>query len=333
VLLEQAFTDKETERKQIVDIVILCYEKVIRKTESLARITLSNQSKGELKQIFLIENKIREGAIREEQLYDQYTATVNALNNVLGKSKEELSQLISVIFVSPYGEKSIAELKRLENKFTIPRMHIYWSIDEDMEKSSPTMTEFLKAILIQEANGDIDSIAEYTKSTIKSFIQFVENGFKSIIEEELESQTVRDVGCDFDEYKRKYPHLFSESGWLILEQFQSTVKKDYDDLIVSHTPTGGVAVFLKDRGLSTKIFSLPPTVKNLSMKLFYRRDHVINQETMGQLINEFQKDYTNTVAKEEDIIQIRDNNLTTEKALDCFRTQYTIVKKVVSQIS
>jgi hypothetical protein len=54
---------------------------------------------------------------------------------------------------------------------------------------------------------------------------------------------------------------------------------------------------------------------------------------MGQLINEFQKDYTNTVAKEEDIIQIRDNNLTTEKALDCFRTQYTIVKKVASQIS
>jgi hypothetical protein len=332
VLLEQAFTDSETERKQIVDVVILCYEKPLKKKESLARITLSNQSKGELKQIFLIENKIREGAVREEQLFDQYTATVKALNNVLGKNEEELSQLLSIIFISPYGEKAVAEFERVQKRLTIPSMHIYWSVDDDVEKSSPTMTEFLKAILIQEAHGDIDAIDEYTKSTLKSFIQFIDNGFKSYIEEELESQTVRDIGYDFHGYREKYQGILSKNSWTIAEQFQAVVKSMYDDVIVRYTRTHPVSILVKDRSAVTKIFSLTRTGRSLYVNLVYRKGNSVTRQIMESLATDFGKEHVKTVVK-DDHIQIRDKNIDANVALEYFNRQYFLIKKGFSAVN
>jgi hypothetical protein len=182
VLLEQAFTSSETDKKEIVDIVILCFEKKIKRTESLAKIVLSNSNKGELKQIFLIENKIRDGATREGQLINQCKSTIDTLTKLLGKREEEIKKILSIIFISPNGDKSNSQYLQLKQdpNIAIPKLHIHWSElleNRDTDYSKYTITSFLKTILLNEATGEIEAINEYTKSTIKSFITFIDNDF------------------------------------------------------------------------------------------------------------------------------------------------------------
>jgi hypothetical protein len=42
-------------------------------------------------------------------------------------------------------------------------------------------------LLNQEANGEIDAISEYIKQTLKSFVAFIKNNFRSYVEEEIKA--------------------------------------------------------------------------------------------------------------------------------------------------
>jgi hypothetical protein len=144
VLLEQAFKSDDLKKpKQIVDIVILCFDKSYKKKESLAKVILSNTYRGDLRQIFLIENKIRNTSSREDQLKDQCRSTIDALVPLLGKSEDDIKKLISIIFISPQGNHSEKEYKQLEKETSIdiPKCHIYWSEGEGNEN---TIVSFFK---------------------------------------------------------------------------------------------------------------------------------------------------------------------------------------------
>jgi len=166
VLLEQAFKSKDTEAKQIVDIIILCYEKTYNQNESLAKLEVANNNRGELRQIFLIENKIKGSSSRENQLIDQYTSTRDTLILLLDKSEDEIEKLISIIFVSPGGSQAQQQYSKLETDSlkNIPTCHLLWS-DESNED---TIVAFLKEILQKESSGEIDPINDITKHIIKS---------------------------------------------------------------------------------------------------------------------------------------------------------------------
>lgn len=332
VLLEQAFTSNETDKKEIVDIVILCFEKKIMKTESLAKIVLSNSNKGELKQIFLIENKIRDSATREGQLINQCKSTIDTLTKLLDKKEKEIKEILSIIFISPNGDKSNNQFLQLEQdtSITIPKLHIHWNElleNKDTDDSNYTITSFLKSILLNEAKGENEAINEYTKSTIKSFITFIDNDFKSAIEEELEGETIRDIGYDFKEFKNKYNNEFTDNSWILIEAFQKAIKEKYDTINVRYSKTHPVSVLIKDDAAGKKIFSFTHYGKQLKIQLVHR-NHLITQNNKDLLIDYLKTyDSVEVIPKDNKVIEIKSNSLTLEKALAIFDKQYELIPK------
>ena len=67
---------------------------------------------------------------------------------------------------------------------SINKKHIFWK-DSNISNES-ALIKILKNIIKKEAETEIDPINEYTKQTIKAFIQFIENDFKSEKQEQKE---------------------------------------------------------------------------------------------------------------------------------------------------
>lgn len=190
VLLEQAFYSNNVDKKenQIVDIIILCYKKPDAKKnkQSLAQKIISKNETGKLVQIFLIENKIRQGATRELQLEKQYENTKTKLKEFV--AEDDISKKISVIFITPGLEDEEGEKGDVYDEFKTKypqsfSIRIFWDDNENNEDESMAM--ILKNILHKENIAEIEPMSDYTKHTLKSFINFIDNGFKSSIEEDL----------------------------------------------------------------------------------------------------------------------------------------------------
>ena len=330
VLLEQAFHNK-TSKKEIVDIVILCYEKKVNKKESLAEIVLSNEQKnyrGDIKQIFLIENKIRDNATRKDQLFNQYNSSVERLIDLLKLDRKSIQLLLSFIFVSPLGEKSNKEFEDLLKKVdgNLTALHLLWSNKEDEDDSiqNETIADMLKEILKEESIGKIDSVNEYAKATIKSFIAFIENNFKSNLEEEIDGQTSRDIEYDFNEFKTKYENLFNKELWHWLEEFQNTIKKNYKNITIRHTQTHTISIFKNENSKLKKIFSLSRNGKQIKIELIYRSHHVDKSEQKA-FINQLNKFFNIVIEMENNRIEIKSNLIDIKVALDLFDKQYRII--------
>ena len=294
VLLEQAFT-KHQSTTQIVDIVLLCFEKKGQPKESLAKIVVSNNNKGQLKQIFLIENKIHDSAAREGQLTNQCLTTISTLSNVLEKSEEDIKKILSTIFISPDARMSNAEFEEFdENYRDIPKIQLHWNKpDEDEAIDGNTILYFLRQILIDETDGRIEAINEQTKFTIKSFIGFVDNDFKSSIEEELEGETIKEIDYDFPEFGKKQKNLFSEGSWDLIEKFQKNIETKYPNLFQRHSPTHPVSIFIKERRsekVGKKVMSLTRSGRNICLQLVYRNHNWTESKTreMNAFLDKFE---------------------------------------------
>lgn len=206
IFFEQAFKE-EDKSKQIVDIVILCINNNIGKQkESYVKSILSNDKKVEY--IFLIENKINKASKTANQLKDQFDSTIIELSKIpelkIGNEK------IYSIYITPKEKTLINEFNTFESS---TKKHIYWK--DEIETNESTLLKILKNIIDKEAKAETEAINEYTKHTIKSFIQFVENDFKS---EKQEQKERKNDGS----YIEKYKKLNIESQ---IEQKLSTLKQ------------------------------------------------------------------------------------------------------------
>lgn len=184
VLLEQAF--KGGKGNKIVDIVILCYEKKSQQGQFLAKNIIEQKKMGGLpKHIFLIENKIDDRSVQNNQLKDQFDQTIDILKKELDIDSPQ--KLVSVIFVTPEGEFSIKEFKEFEDlKKTDNKLHLLWKKDNDSTSAndSISVSEIIKDIIEKESKP----IDAYCKYTLQAFGEFIENDFKSTIEEEQEEK-------------------------------------------------------------------------------------------------------------------------------------------------
>ena len=195
VLLEQAFKDSDNSN-QIVDIVILCYEKKSQKGSSLAGEIIKQKKTGEadeLKHIFLIENKIKGDSVTEGQLKNQFDNTIATLKALDITDHEKL---VSVIFVTPEGEKSRDEFEKLNKKES--SCHLLWSKKSSTnDNPKPSISEIIKDIVEKESQP----IDAYCKYTLQAFLEFIESGFKSTITEESEGKGLKFI-YDGEEYTR-----------------------------------------------------------------------------------------------------------------------------------
>lgn len=223
VLFEQAFRDedKELKKKEIVDIVILCFETNKGNYKELIAANSVEKAR-ELKYIILLENKVSTGSKTVYQLKNQYENTVKSLN--LDQDK-----VISV-YVTPDDKKYEEEFNNFtENQ---KKTHLVWIADYEKNKLGEdeeaekviSIYKILKEIITDESNCKIEAINDYTKHTLISFIKFIENDFKSQIKEKQETkegQIQRDILYNLNTFIDKYEHLLNRES---IEQ----VKKVYE---------------------------------------------------------------------------------------------------------
>lgn len=158
VELEKKVKNLNNEDK-FIDIVISIYD-VTNITEPLF--------------IICIENKIRNEAIQKNQLKEQLE----------GISKENNNTPIGFIFLTPKKSKtSLEEYKDFEqqNK-TIPSYHSFWN-DSNEDNANDSIYQLLVTMLEKESKGEMEPIFEYSKYTIKAFLNFIKSNFKSYSEE------------------------------------------------------------------------------------------------------------------------------------------------------
>lgn len=141
---------------------------------------------GNVKYVFSIENKIQNGAIKSNQLLEQSEGIYN-----LYKENREFPH-ISIIYLTPNRsnnavstfEKFVSDIesKDYSSKF-VSKKHYFWSKVTERESDDYSVFQQLQRILKYDNNGLIDPIHEYTKYTIKSFLSFILNNFRSYNEE------------------------------------------------------------------------------------------------------------------------------------------------------
>ncbi|WP_299002227.1 PD-(D/E)XK nuclease family protein [uncultured Tenacibaculum sp.] len=177
VFFEQKFKETNNNKSEAIDICIVCYEtKNEGKSMSVMSDFISNNK--EIKSVFLIENKIK-GEPTKGQLSNQFLAFKDQFSEI--KPDFNIDNIHSV-YITPETIKFNNEFDTNTNKIQ-NKTHLHWNNNDDENNS---IKKLLQEILIKEANYEIDPLNEYSKHTIKAFIQFINNNFKSIKEEKKE---------------------------------------------------------------------------------------------------------------------------------------------------
>jgi hypothetical protein len=162
IFFEQGFS--KDEKKQKVDIVIVCYYIELGGGSETKVKNFINNTKS-IKKVFLIENKINTGSFKKEQVQNQFESYKN-------NSEGENNPDIYSIYLTPKNktfEREFEELT-LKNKF-----HFYWKDEGNINSIKNILIDIVK----KESSAEIEAINEYTRHTLKSFIQFIETDFKS----------------------------------------------------------------------------------------------------------------------------------------------------------
>lgn len=306
VLMEQAFYSNYSERKDktIVDIVLLVFSKnsakLNVKKETLAHKLLITDNKkviDNLKQIVLIEVKIKDSSSRELQLEEQYKNTIKKLEELKIDNPEKK---LSLIYIAPDKEKSNTNydtfVKSFPEALSVP---VYWNTnDKNDENKNIGLSQDLKDILKDEQEAAIEPIAEYTKQTIKSFITFIDNDFRSSIEEELEGVKnkprkefkTEDEFFEFHRNEKGIPDNIIDIG----RRISDYINEEYaGKLIHRYSPTH-YSFFLKEFNykLGTKLASVD--LHKDKIELLFNKKNILSVK--DKVIIQYNEDrYPNTI--------------------------------------
>ncbi|MBK8701158.1 MAG: PD-(D/E)XK nuclease family protein [Saprospiraceae bacterium] len=213
IILEQAFREEDSEikKKEIVDIILLCFKpNKGNYREIIAHQMIDN--KKSLEFAFLIENKVNVSAKKELQLQNQYVNFVSAIRKL--NPDFNIDNIIS-LYVTPDNQKFDEEFQAFKE---LKKAHIKWilyseKLNEDKEEEeeenlnnvfTQSIYSILNSIISDENQSKIDPINDYTKQTIKAFVKFIENDFKS----QLRDMRDKKEGRRKDgEYTKKYVEI------------------------------------------------------------------------------------------------------------------------------
>ena len=307
VLFEQAFKE-ENKSKQIVDIVILCYEdNKGNYKESRAKYKYLNDRK--LKKIFLLENKVNNGSKKKEQIKNQFSSTVASL--------ELDPNQVYFIYLTPDNDNFLKEYDTFietENK-----THLVW---KHKTSDNHTIYNILKELIEDENIGVIEAINEYTKHTIKSFIMFIENDFKSgikEIKENKEGKGKKDIFYEIEPFIEKYGYLLSEESLYKMRRFTEYVKNKDENFTTRHSRAHACTVIYEK-----KIFGLTRNSKRLEVQLVNRDRHLSN--FIIQQYTEKIEELKLTPIKERWGIRIKETDIDLETIIKLFEIQLELLK-------
>lgn len=320
VFFEQAFKE-EDKNKKIVDIVILCINNNSgNNKETYIKNVLS--SGGEIEYIFLIENKIKKSSKTTNQLQEQLDSTIAELSKItkLKISKEKIYS----IYITPKEDSLIKEFDRFDSE---SKSHIYWKDKESLNEN--TILKLLKNIIKRESNAEIEAINEYTKHTIKSFIQFIECDFKSEKQEEKERS-------NDGSYTDKYKKLNEET------QIERKLSRLKEELIKQNKKLEGI---LSEPNLTAPRFPhLRAIVNNIticihagassrnSVKFLYQADKSLSNSK--QILKAISKQINSEIKKEKyDDAYCRTEDMAVQIPIDEYDKIYTKLEALINNIS
>ena len=204
------------EKNQIIDIVLK-----ISRTPPKQRQALSIFDPNDPLALIFIENKIREGALTPQQINNQFKAVKSVLENHLDEEETEDIDLSKAkhleneqrtiafyekncffVYVTPDDNRNKfnEELKKAEKNIEFKGAHVQWTKKDGQDPY--TVEAILKKILLEESDGKIDPIQEYTKHTLKSFRNFILADFKSESEELRDFKDFEDLKQNCTDFKR-----------------------------------------------------------------------------------------------------------------------------------
>ena len=271
IYYEQAFSRGEgRSKKEIVDIVILCFDKNID-TSKQAYVAKSQQEIARpLKNVFLIENKIKKGSITKGQLLNQYESALSAL-----KLEDQTDKVVS-FYITPASEKFNKEFDEFKND--AGKYHIIWqdedstSLESHEGRPQISIMGIIEDILSDESKGKIEAIHQYPKHTLISFLKFIENNFKSEVLERIENHEgryQRDLSFSFLGFKNKYSDLLSDESLRIVEEVDIWLSEEkLDGITWRFSKTHPVSIFYKEK----KIMSLSSSRQDLRIHFVLGRN-------------------------------------------------------------
>ncbi|MCC5904968.1 MAG: PD-(D/E)XK nuclease family protein [Balneolaceae bacterium] len=112
---------------------------------------------------FIIENKVNDKSATEGQLDSYYKAIIEDENTI---------ENLAIIYITPYSKRNTL-LNEFSNLKLTDDRHIKSWVKWNGESQS--VLSILKNVLQKETVGEINPINEYTRHTIKAFIQFLNN--------------------------------------------------------------------------------------------------------------------------------------------------------------
>lgn len=249
IYLEQSFGEEGKDR---VDIVILFYnsnegENSQTQMESFIR----NERKVE--KVILIENKIKKSAIKPNQVTNQIESAKTRLNI----SEEDIYS----VYLTPNDEIFKSEFKKLKHNNLV---HYFWHLENKTEIS---VTGILSEILKADVNCENDPISDYTKQTLKAFIQFVKSDFKSEKKIKDERKFKKDIYNSFEELIKTNQNLLCKESEIIAKELIKYIKSlEIDELKFRCSKTHPVSIFYKTK----KIFGLNKNKEKLYYDFIYR---------------------------------------------------------------
>ncbi|MBK8516214.1 MAG: hypothetical protein IPL55_07960 [Saprospiraceae bacterium] len=122
----------------------------------------------------------------------------------------------------------------------------------------------LLELISDNSLGRIEAINEYTKHTLISFIQFIENDFKAqIIEkrENAEGKYKKDIYNNIEDYSSKYADNLNDVSNSLLLEFNKYLKHEHANLFLKYNKTSPIVV--QQNPKSGKIFACHRNGKNI----------------------------------------------------------------------
>jgi len=261
----------------------------------------------ELEPLFVlcIENKINTKSVTRNQLIEQFE----------GIQKEVSKDKIAFIYLTPSEcPKCQEEYENFKNSIDIPSLHLSWNKD---------IYNLFVSILDQESKGTIEPIFDYSKYTIKAFMNFIKTDFKSLIEEKEKIKKENTRYNNLEEYIK----------------FLKTTKKSLQNTVIENLKRL-IQILEYQFGENIEITYAPSNIniKNLNSKkigkVFVYISIYTSKIKLGfgdiydivenELIDNNIKPYKETWKNKDNLlaIDIEDNNIEFEKYLPYFQIAY-----------
>ena len=309
VFFEQKFKETNNNKSEAIDICIVCYEtKNEGKSMSVMSDFISNNK--EIKSVFLIENKIK-GEPTKGQLSNQFLAFKDQFSEI--KPDFNIDNIHSV-YITPETIKFNNEFDTNTNKIQ-NKTHLHWNNNDDENNS---IKKLLQEILIKEANYEIDPLNEYTKHTIKAFIQFINNDFKSIKEEKSERKSNQDLHNSTESLFNKYKDILDEESRRLVIKFEDYLNENkYNGITFRHSKTHPLTVLYNGE----KIFGLNRKGKKIAIDILSKSQPILNDLEFKQEVILFHNN------NPENGVRLKPNYYNIEEILEVFET---VLNKITS---